>query len=257
MFHNLVSRESLSDFICNGMVFKADQFGKLSHAHFSSIVFHNAIGAFVSLLLFVACPSAVFFVVSKIIVDPVQRVLIGGAWTHVLQKPFIGSPLFTDRNIPLCVFPRFESLVACSPCSHVHPAAIRSGLLASASGSCLSVSRFCDSYFLSSTLSASSARSSSKGVSRNFGCESAIANTHPFSVSSRSIGLASHNHCPSSELLSGDVFDVGVECGSSILVLSAHALSWVRGSSEGHSAPTGGLCDFRIAELQKYARRIA
>lgn len=83
--------------------------------------------AFVSLLLSVSCPTAVFWGITSIIINPVNRMLVGRALPHISQKPLEGKPLVTDTNTPEHVPVCTPRVGVCGAGLHVGPATVGAG----------------------------------------------------------------------------------------------------------------------------------
>lgn len=224
-----------SNLVCCPVIFTSQQFRKFRHAHFYAAVLHYAIGAFVALLLFLGSPSAVFFAVPKIVINPVDRVKFRWAMPHVVYEILIGKPLFGNCNIPFCIPSSLQCFIAFPSGEHVLPATI-------SSASVFSVNYFCLRYFWSNTFSATTASSSSQLISENIYFSSAGACAHPPRISSFSIFTGSLNYRPRSKFLTRNVFDVWMKYDSFILVL-AHVMNGLS-SSAGQSASTAGRCAY-------------
>lgn len=212
------------------MIFGSQQFGKLGHAHFLSFVVNDAIGTFVALLLLLGGPSAVFLRVSKVVIFPVNGVLVRRTFTHVFNKVFVAAPSSTDGDVPLHVSRHFQNFVAGSSRAHIRPAAIRPCATST-------VNRFCRRDFWESALPAAGASPRSEMVPQNIYFRPAVTHAKPSCVSPPPIGGASFQYGPCAEALTGNVFDVGVKDSTLILGFN-HSRSWLS-SSAGLLASTG------------------
>lgn len=254
MLENIFSRKSISDFFCNGVVLCCKKFGKLRNTHFLPSEFNNPVRAFVSLLLFLCCPSAILFAVPKVVVDPIQRMEIGRAMTHVFQECLKGGPSTVHWNVSFCVLSCGKRFIARHSGPHVVPTTISSCLVGSSpSGFGLAMLNFFGGnhfpHFASTRFNFPSAES----LSANGFFGSAFTSAPPMDVSVN-VRVAFTDNGDVSENLPPQIFDVRVKRCTTILVLD-HCVFWLS-SSGPCPTPVGRGCAPILHNRSTQARRI-
>lgn len=255
MFCDFFSRESIANFLRNGVVFRPEQFRKFGYAHFPALMLNNAVRAFISLLLLLCCPSAIFLTIPQVVVDPIKRVKVGRTMPHVFEKPLKRCPLWVHVDVTLCVPPRLKGLVAFSARLKIAPATVGAGVTSSTSRPSLPMDGLRYGDLFERTGPATCALSGSQVGSERYGLSATIASAQPSGISSGTVRFGSFKDCPTSEDLSRDVFDVRVKRGSSIWGL-AHGDAWVTDSGRSGFRPRGRSCDPILTTSPSKTRRI-
>lgn len=227
------------------MILSAHQFRKLGNAHGPSVELKEPVRAFVSLLLRMGSPSAILLGIPKIIVDSVYRMPRRWTLSHVLQKSLKGLPFIANREVSLGVFSCLKRLIAGSPRFEIIPATVRSGLSSASPALGLTVRCLCLGNHLSHLTSARFGTALAQRESLYGLFHSAVALAQPNDIAVDVLsGLSQDYKIP--KTLTGDVFDVGVEWGTTNLeFIHVHGML---DSSEDHLAATGGPCAFIMAE---------
>lgn len=227
-------RPSGSHALGDNAIRERNRLGKFRHAHAASLIFHNPIRAFISLLLRLCGPAAIILGIAEFVFYPVYGMKIGRAMAHILDEILKSAPSLANRDVPLGIPTCRKGSVTCRSCSHPAPAAIRPRGTASSS---FSVTRFSYGYFAPGALSATGGFSGSQVVSERDTFVSAIAYAKPHGISSPSVYMASLKNNPFSESLSSNVFDVSVKDGTFYFSFD-HIYGMVEVSA-GQSASTG------------------
>lgn len=223
-----------------GMIPRTDSLGEFGHAHTFSVVFNNPIGALVSLLLFLCCPTTVLLGISQIIVDPVYGVMGGWALAHILKKILVSHPPSRNSKVSFEIPPRLKRLVGRAG-FHVAPAAICPVAYSGYSGFGVAVFLIRSGYLFCRTSSATGASTCPELIAEYVGCLAARASAYPPCIPSLA-GLARpSDHSPFSKCLIGNILHIFMEGVNRILVL-AHASDGLS-SSGPRSAPTDGGCE--------------
>ena len=102
--------------------------------HFYAIKNDISVGACIPRLFIACCPSAVFFAVTTIIVNPIQRAALWSA-AHVGKKAFVFGPLVAIGNSSAAVVWPLGSVGVVAPALHSRPNSVFSGI-AIAMGGC-------------------------------------------------------------------------------------------------------------------------
>ena len=225
-----------------------DLLGKFGHAHLPSGVLHHSIRTFIALLLCLCSPSTVFLEVPKVVVFPVDGMLVRRGVPHVFNEVLVNLPPFTDGDVPFSISAGFKGFIAGSPSTHVDPDAICTlNYPASVSTSCCSMNNFCLRQGFIGAILAASTSLRAEGVAKDIFNRTAIAEACPACVPTFSIGGRSTYNLPFSKSLPRDVLDIRVVVfdsarleHNSVLVL-AHGVYGLS-SSERQSRLTAGAC---------------
>lgn len=238
--NNTIHRPSRTNSAGYNPVGHPNLFSKFRHAHFFTLKFHNAVRAFVALLICLGGPAAVLLEVPKVVVFPVNGMLVRRGVPHVFDEVLVNLPPFTDRNVSFGIPTRFQGFIAGSAGAHILPdgigAANHSATVATASGS---VNHFACAdhrpHFAPAGLDFTLAQGHS--IYRLF-CAT-FAPAEPVDVSMY-ILMRSSDYRHVSEGLTSKVFDVRVKGNDANLVL-AHDSDGLS-SSERQSRLTAGAC---------------
>lgn len=225
-----------------------DLLGKFSHAHLSSGVLHHSIRTFIALLLCLCSPSTVFLEVSKVIIFPVDGMLIRRGVPHVFNEVLEVSPSKAYRDVALGISHRFKSFVTRCPSPHVCPGRVRLGAaFFSSPAPSLAMNSFRLGQGYIGAISAASASHRTEGITKNIFNRATIAEACPSCVPTFSIEGRSAYHPPFPKSLPRDILDIRVvgfdfaRLGHSSIWGQAHAFIMGLDSSERQPRSTAGV----------------